>query len=60
MALAGEISGAVKPKHARAHVLIPRYVVPSLMEELEFSAVPKQLPRPPASTFDAPSRWASG
>jgi hypothetical protein len=52
MALAGEIRGAVK---VRTRVLIPRYVVPSLVTELEFSAeVPPRgrvsVVRPPLAT----------
>lgn len=35
MALRGEIKGALK---VRTRVLIPRYVVPTLVTELEFSA----------------------
>jgi hypothetical protein len=35
MALRGEIKGAIK---VRTRVLIPRYIVPSLVTELEFSA----------------------
>lgn len=60
MALRGEISGAIKAPGVKKHVLIPRHVVPSLLLELEFSAQPAVLHRPAASTFDAPSRWASG
>jgi len=40
MALAGEIKGAIK---VRTRVLIPRYIVPTLVRELEFSA---ELPAP--------------
>ena len=50
MALAGEIRGAVK---VRTRILIPRYVVPSLVKELEFSAEPKVLrPRSGHTTLD--------
>jgi hypothetical protein len=57
MALGGEIRGAIKVRH---RVLIPRHIVPTLVRELEFSAVPSALPRPQPTTFDAPSRWARG
>lgn len=50
MALAGEIKGAVR---VRSRVLIPRYVVPSLVKELEFQAEPKALrPRSGHTTLD--------
>jgi hypothetical protein len=57
MALNGEIRGAIKVRH---RILLPRHVIGTLVKELEFSVVPKALPRPQPSTFDAPSRWASG
>jgi hypothetical protein len=52
MALKGEIRGSLL---VRDRVYIPRYVVPNLVKELEFSArpTPKRLPRPQPNTFDA-------
>jgi hypothetical protein len=57
MALNGEIKGAVR---VRTRVLIPRYIVPSLVKELEFDRVGVPRIHKPSSTYDAPSRWASG
>lgn len=57
MALNGEIKGAIKVRH---RVLIPKWVVPSLVQELDYAGTPQRLPRPQANSFDAPTRWASG
>jgi hypothetical protein len=49
MALRGEIRGAIQVRH---RVLIPRHVVPSLVRELEFSAVVPPKRMPPRNSFD--------
>lgn len=48
MALRGEIRGAIR---VRQRVLIPRYVVPTLVQELDYAGTPQRLP--PRNTFDA-------